>query len=75
MRHYRYAVCGLQQTGPGGFDQLTGQAAAAALEECTYTEGEKKKTQDLLTHFILLFDEANKMPGYPGTSHMCVVEI
>lgn len=33
-----------------------------------------KKTVRLeifLTHFILLFNKANKMPGYLGTSHTC----
>ena len=38
-------------------------------------KSKQRQTQDLLTHFILLLKEANKMPGYPGTSHMCVVEI
>lgn len=38
-------------------------------------KSKQRKTRDLLTHFILLLKEANKMPGYPGTSHMCVVEI
>lgn len=38
-------------------------------------KSKQRQTQDLLTHFILLLKEANKMLGYPGTSHMCVVEI
>lgn len=82
-RCYYCVVCGLKQTdtprypGPGGFDQLTGQAAAAAAVVCTWREKKQKRrrTQDLLTHLIMLFNEANKMPGYPGTSHTCVVEI
>lgn len=51
------------------------EKAAAAVECTSKKKTEQKHRKTLLTHFILLFNEANKMPGYPGTSHTCVVEI
>lgn len=74
-------VCSSQQTDlaghpePGGFHQHTGWTADAATLECTHI-GKKNigKTPDLLTHFILLLNEANNC-WIPGTSHKCVVEI
>ena len=56
---------------PGGFHQSSGQNATAV--ECTYNKTTRKTNS--LTHFILLFNEANKMPGCPRTSHIFVVEI
>lgn len=74
--HHDYVVCALKQTDPpghlrpGGFDQPSGPAAAAAVE-CTYKDNKTKRETSSLTLFILLFNEANKMPG----CHMFVVEI
>lgn len=72
-------LCGMwlitnRDTGPGGLD-LTRRMNCCCCGMHLSRGKKHGKTQDLLTHFILLFNEANKMPGYPGTSHTCVVEI